>query len=186
MKKHTIAFLFLFVSLNSNAGGDEEVLNKVNESRAAIKEFASQLKGRLQNAMKEGGPENAIQVCNIAAPEIASTLSDKYQWSVARTSLKTRNPNNAPDDWERKILEQFEQRKQEGVDIKKLDFYEMTAEGFRYMKAIPTQGLCLTCHGDSIAEPLKEKLNQLYPEDQATGYKVGDIRGAFTLLHSKE
>ncbi len=52
---------------------------------------------------------------------------------------------------------------------------------FRYMKAIPTAEPCLTCHGVNVAEPVKAKLAQLYPQDQATGFKAGDIRGAFTI-----
>jgi hypothetical protein len=184
MNKTIVALFLITTAFNSFAGGDEDMQKEVNESRAAIKEFAGQLKVRLQNAIKEGGPENAIQVCNIAAPEIASTLSNKYEWKIGRTSLKTRNPKNKPDDWEQQVLAQFEQQKQEGADISKLDYYENTPEGFRYMKTIPTQGLCLTCHGEPISDPLKAKLDQLYPEDKAIGYKAGDIRGAFTILRS--
>jgi hypothetical protein len=28
---------------------------------------------------------------------------------------------------------------------------------------------------------VSQKLQQLYPQDQATGFKIGDIRGAFTI-----
>ena len=185
MIKIFTALLLILLSLNVFAGGDEETETYANESRAVIKEFAGQLVGRLKKAMQEGGPEKAIHVCHIAAPEIASNLSDKYNWSIGRTSLKTRNPNNNPDAWEQTVLEQFEQRKQDGADITTLDYYENTQEGFRYMKAIPTQGLCLTCHGETITDPIQKKLAELYPEDKATGFKTGDIRGAFTIIHAK-
>ena len=49
------------------------------------------------------------------------------------------------------------------------------------MKAIPTGGLCLQCHGTAIAPKLAEKLSELYPEDKATGYSEGEIRGAFVV-----
>lgn len=173
-------------AFNSYAGGDEEIINQINESRALIKEFAGQLKSRLKAAMKDGGPVNAIEVCNITAPDIASNLSNEFTWKIGRTSLKTRNASNLPDSWEAQVLRQFEQRKLSGEDISKLDYYENTEKGFRYMKAIPTQGLCLTCHGESIPEAVKVKLQELYPQDKATGFKAGDIRGAFTLLNTKE
>ncbi len=80
------------------------------------------------------------------------------------------------------MLQQFEQRKQKGEDIATLEYYETTQAGFRYMKAIPTKGLCLTCHGKTLAEPVKATLAELYPEDKATGFKVGDIRGAFSII----
>ena len=182
MTKLSTLLLLLVLITNAYAGGDEEMQTRVNESRAVIKEFAGQLVGRLQQALQEGGPENAIQVCNIAAPGIASNLSDKYNWSIERTSLKIRNPNNEPDAWEQTVLKGFEQRKQNGADVTKLDYYEMTPDGFRYMKAIPTQALCLTCHGETVADSVKSKLAELYPNDKATGFKIGDIRGAFTII----
>jgi cytochrome c553 len=52
---------------------------------------------------------------------------------------------------------------------------------FRMMKAIPTAEVCTQCHGSEIAEPVAAKLDELYPEDQARGFEVGDLRGAFTL-----
>ena len=40
---------------------------------------------------------------------------------------------------------------------------------------------CLACHGSKIAPEVSDKLKALYPKDQATGYKTGDIRGAFSI-----
>jgi cytochrome c553 len=106
-------------------------------------------------------------------------------WEVARTSLKPRNPNNAPDKWETQVLMEFETRKSAGEDPSKLVYTEIVEENghqvFRMMKAIPTAEVCTKCHGVELQEPVVEKLDELYPEDQARGYKVGDLRGAFTL-----
>ena len=54
-------------------------------------------------------------------------------------------------------------------------------KSFRFMKAIPTGEVCLKCHGGNIAPPIRAKLKELYPNDMATGYKLGDVRGAFTI-----
>lgn len=158
---------------------------RVTESRMAVKAFGKELITQLKQALEEGGPVKAIKVCNSEAPEIAAKLSNQYDWKIGRTSLKTRNPKNNPDEWETKVLQQFEQRKQNGEDISTLESYETTAKGFRYMKAIPTKGLCLTCHGDAIPESVKATLVELYPEDKATGFKAGDIRGAFSIIQNK-
>nr|VFK10650.1 MAG: Protein of unknown function (DUF3365) [Candidatus Kentron sp. LPFa]VFK26753.1 MAG: Protein of unknown function (DUF3365) [Candidatus Kentron sp. LPFa] len=53
---------------------------------------------------------------------------------------------------------------------------------FRYMKAIPTLEVCILCHGASLSPDVVAKLDELYPEDQARGFKVGDIRGAFSFM----
>jgi Protein of unknown function (DUF3365) len=183
-KTITITFCSLFL-LNTIAVAESEIDPRVIESRKVIKEFGGKLVKELKHSLEEGGPVNAIKVCNIEAPDITAELSDKYQWRIGRTSLKTRNPSNNPDEWELAVLQQFEQRKQNGEDISKLEYSEETDIGFRYMKAIPTKGLCLTCHGEDIQEPLKATLSELYPQDKATGFKAGDLRGAFTITQSK-
>jgi hypothetical protein len=150
-----------------------------------VQEFMQTLKKELQAAMQEGGPVNAVSVCNLTAPAIASTYSARNGWDVGRTSLKLRNPDNAPDAWERSVLEDFETRKLAGEDPARMEFYEVVRENgvteLRYMKAIPTAGLCLACHGEQVDSITKARLETLYPEDQALGYQAGDIRGAFTI-----
>ncbi|BAU46839.1 glutamate synthase [Sulfurifustis variabilis] len=159
--------------------------SRVAASRAAAKEFMETLKGELQAAMKTGGPTNAIEVCHTKAPAIAREISRAKGFDIGRTSLKTRNPDNAPDAWERKVLEDFEARKRAGADPATLEHHEtVTANGkatFRYMKAIPTAELCLNCHGRKLDPKVSATLKRLYPEDQATGFNVGDLRGAFTV-----
>ena len=121
------------------------------ESRAKVKAFAGSLKGALQAAIKEDGPGHAISVCNAQAPEIAASLSGLGGWSVGRTSHKLRNPNNAPDAWEAKVLAEFIARANAGEDFKTIEKAAVIEAGgtktYRYMKAIPVGQICLTCHG---------------------------------------
>ena len=140
--------------------------------------------------MKCGGFVNAINVCNLEAGPISETISAKSDWQVGRTSLNVRNAENAPDEWELMTLLKFEQRKAAGEDLKTIEYSEVvTKEGksvYRYMKAIPTGALCLKCHGGQLDNKVSAKLNELYPYDQAVGFNVGDIRGAFSLQKMKE
>jgi RNA polymerase-binding transcription factor DksA len=174
----------VFVLLPLSQANANELKQLTNTSQEIIENFSSHLKKELQEAIQAGGPVNAIEVCNTRASEIAASLSQKG-WHVGRTSLKVRNLSNLADEFEKKVLEDFERRKNGGHDIKQLAYYKMNEAGsqieFRYMKAIPTSELCLTCHGNDIAEPVINKLDQLYPNDKARAYKQGDIRGAFTL-----
>jgi len=158
---------------------------EVTASRETVQEFMQTLKKELQAGMQEGGPVNAVSVCNLTAPAIASTYSARYGWEVGRTSLKVRNPVNAPDAWERSVLETFEARKRAGEDPAKMEYHEVVRQDgageLRYMKAIPTAALCLACHGEHVDSITKTRLETLYPDDRALGYRVGDIRGAFTI-----
>jgi len=183
---HTVAGLVCAVAMIATAAAAGEMEERIERSRAAVKEFGGNLQAALKSAFAEGGPVNAIRVCNIHAPEIAAEISEKRGWEVGRTSLKVRNPTNAPDAWESAVLEDFEARKAAGRDPAKLEHAEIVTgpEGervFRYMKAIPTGGICITCHGESIAPEVIAVIDALYPEDEARGFAVGDIRGAFTI-----
>ena len=167
------------------AFADEDLAARIGASREAIKSFAGALQKQLKSAMTDGGPTAAIEVCNVAAPEIAQSESAARGWSVGRTSLKLRNPDNAPDEWELAVLRDFDARKAAGEDPGTLDHAEFVAvDGqriFRYMKAIGTQPVCIVCHGTSIGPEVVAKLDALYPDDRARGFTVGDIRGAFTI-----
>ncbi len=176
-----ISTVVLSLALTNAANAGNDLKPYAQKSKAVVKEFMTQLKGELQSAMKAGGPINAISVCNEKAPAIAQKLSDKYGWDIARTSLKTRNASNAPDAWETKVLNEFDARKAKGEDVKPMAYFEAVDNSFRFMKAIPTGEVCLKCHGENIAPPIKAKLKELYPDDMATGYKLGDVRGAFTI-----
>jgi hypothetical protein len=155
------------------------------DARRLSKALGQQLKSTLVAAMKSGGPEQAITVCNIQAPVIADQVSQEANWLVGRTALKIRNPDNAPDEWERAVLQAFEQRITSGEPVQNLEFAEVVEDQgqrvFRYMKAIPTAKPCLSCHGETLSKPVRQQLDTLYPDDQATGFRLNDLRGAFTL-----
>jgi hypothetical protein len=184
MKKRAV---FILVSLLSGtiAQADESLQPNIDEGKKIIKAFVTDLKGELQKSMKASGPVGAISTCHIVAPKIAREREAASGWHVGRTSLKLRNQDNKPDNWETAVLEEFETRKAAGEDPMKIVKAEVVEEEgrkfFRMMKAIPTGEVCTKCHGSKLEEPVKAKLEELYPEDKALGYKPGDLRGAFTL-----
>lgn len=180
-----VAALIVLGLCSAGLAGADEVQKRTEASRPVVQAFGGALKDALGKAMQEGGPAKAIEACNQVAPHIARDQSAKHGWEIGRTSLKTRNDANAPDAWERKVLESFEARKAQGENAEKIEHAEVVTENgkqyFRYMKAIPTGEVCLKCHGTEIDPALKAKLDSLYPNDQARGFKLGDIRGAFTV-----
>jgi len=184
MKRTILAVMISSIAFASAVAGQENNAN-VAEAKTIIKAFFEQLKGELGASMKAGGPVEAIKTCQLKAPSIASELSEKSGWKVGRTSLKLRNPSNAPDAWELVVLDKFEERKGAGEDPQKIAYAEVVEQNgkstFRFMKAIPTAELCLNCHGSELKPEVVEALDTHYVADKARGYKLGDIRGAFTL-----
>lgn len=167
----------------------QEATALTGEARTTVKSFFGALKGELVGALEAGGPIEALGVCNERAPLIAEQAAAGSGWQVGRTSLKLRNPDNAPDAWETAVLRNFAARAAAGEDLQQVEFSAIVDQQgqrtFRYMKAIPTaEKPCLACHGKTLAPQVQERLAELYPEDQATGYSAGELRGAFTLAKS--
>ncbi len=157
----------------------------VAASRKAAGALGEALREKLMAAMKTEGPIGALGVCNTAAPGIAQSKSAELGLKIGRTSLKLRNPSNAPDAWERSVLEGFEKKLAAGADPATLEHHETVETNgkktLRFMKAIPTGEPCLTCHGKAIAPDVAAEIKRLYPQDAATGFELKTLRGAFTV-----
>jgi len=158
----------------------------VAEANAIIKDFMTNLKGELQRALKDEGPVGAIGVCQQAAPAVTREASAKHGWDVGRTALRLRNQDNAPDEWERGVLEDFIAQREAGADPTKLSVTKVVSRDgeatFRYMKAIPlAKKPCAICHGTNVDPDLRAEILKRYPQDEAVGFEPGEIRGAFTL-----
>lgn len=157
------------------------------ESRTTAQQFSEQLGGTLKQQMQTGGVESAIPVCKQIAPALAAQHStDKI--IVKRVSNKNRNAiQGIPDAWEKTTLERFQTAINVDQQSQHLEFSEVVTENnhryLRYAKGIRVQALCLKCHGQEqdISPNVKKLLNEHYPDDHATGYKVGDLRGIISI-----
>ena len=183
MKKILTALCLAVLASGISAGSDEAA--ELDQAKIATAAFAGALKSELVSAMQSGGPIEAIDVCNTRAILIGEEVSIEQGMTLSRVSLKNRNPDNAPNEWQAEVLGSFEARKTAGEAPATLAWHEVadTENGkeFRFMKAIPTGAICLACHGQTLAPPVAEQLAKLYPEDKATGYSEGDLRGAFVV-----
>ncbi|MBK8974241.1 MAG: DUF3365 domain-containing protein [Hahellaceae bacterium] len=184
MKNYHLILVGLFTCGGNLSASAEENKVEVNvsEAQAIVQQFAGQLKPALQAAIAEGGPVNAINVCAEKAPEIARSLSEQSGWKVRRVSLKARNPSAVPDAWEKNVLEKFDQAIVAGQSPQSLAHQDIVNGQFRFMKAQGVEPLCLNCHGSNLAEDVLKTLRARYPEDRATGYELGQVRGAISLV----
>ncbi len=164
------------------ADSEQALISQEQQASALAQEFVGLLKPQLKQAMTEGGPAHAIAVCADVAPGIADALTAQSGWLVKRVSLKSRNASRAvPDNWERSVLDNFNRRQAAGEAAAQINFGEVTGGRFRYMQAQGVEPLCLTCHGKELSPIVVETLQQYYPDDWATGYDLGDVRGAISL-----
>lgn len=149
------------------------------------KQLAQAMIGELKSAVAEKGLVEGMDICRQKVKSIAKPLLEGKNFTLRRVSLKNRNENNVPDGWEAEMLAAFETRKAAGEDPAKITAAKVSDENgvktVRYLKAIPTQEMCLACHGEHLTPALTEKIKTLYPNDKAVGFKIGDIRGAFSF-----
>ena len=187
MKQILLGLFLVTLAFNSNADQHSRTSDQADiaDAKRAIKDFAGSLQAVLKTTMQAGGPVAAIGVCNTQATPISLKVAAEHDMALSRVSLKNRNPANAPNDWQTRVLEDFEKQHAAGKDIATLAWSETVQSGggqeFRFMKAIPTGAVCLNCHGTSIAPDVSQALAGIYPEDRATGFSEGDIRGAFVV-----
>lgn len=184
MKKRLIALAALSL-LATPLLADEAKLKE--EARGIAGKMPPKLLEVLDAEIKKGGHAEAMTVCRDKAPQMAKSLSEQTGWGIRRVSLKNRNPKAVPDAWEKAVLDDFDRRTAAGEKPTNMEVGAIVAEGdkkfYRYMKALPTQDLCLNCHGmpDRIEPAVQAKLKEIYPDDKATGYSLAEIRGAITI-----
>ena len=146
------------------------------------------LAGELKAAMQSGGVTNAVSYCNLAAYSLVDSLSKVHNAQIRRTSLKVRNPKDAPSSQELAVLKTYQN--QAGAGEPQMPFVT-TLEGERiaFYAPIHINSLCLQCHG-KIGETLSEDnyahIQELYPEDEATGYNDGALRGMWSISFDKK
>jgi len=160
----------LFVSAGSTEHADGDTLTA---GAAALKPY----KKALMTALKEGlagGTTNAVEVCRIEAPELAERHSTATT-RLGRSSHRLRNPDNAAPAW----LEPVITRYLDNPDAREPVSLELDDGARGYVEPIVTQPLCLACHGPAPAPELAAEISRLYPDDRATGFESGDLRGVF-------
>ncbi len=159
----------------ASAPGGPEAAALARADAAAMR-LASTLKARVVEEMGKGGPVAAVKVCNAEAPALAAQIQAETGVTLGRSSLRLRNPANGGPDWVRAWLDQQGERPAAGVAP-----VSTVADGkARVIKPIAVEAPCLACHGapEALAPDVRTELAQRYPADTATGYALGDLRGA--------
>jgi hypothetical protein len=132
----------------------------------------NELSTQLVSAMSNGGPALAIEACGKLAPKVAKEIGLKYDVSIGRTSARLRNSNNRTPEWAIPLPAEIPE---------KPIFKELVGGRTGALFPITLKVQCLTCHGpeENISADIRSELARLYPNDKATGFHEGDLRGWF-------
>ena len=141
------------------------------------------LGSHLAAALSQGGPAAAVEFCSTRAIELTAGVSDAEGLEMKRTSLRYRNPANAPDQHETEALRYFEAALDETRVLPDAWVQRVDRDEYRYYRPLTVAPPCLTCHGSAakIDPSVAEILEERYPGDVATGYAPGDLRGVIRV-----
>lgn len=147
----------------------------VQRAEAAMTALQRQLSARLLAEMGKGGPAAAVKVCRDEAQALTAKVVAEQGIEIGRTSHRLRNPANAPRPWVAKLLPAYAGRKADEVGLQAVDLGDRVG----VVKPLPTQPLCLGCHGErgAMAPEVREMVASAYPQDAATGFTAGEVRG---------
>jgi len=145
------------------------------EAAAAIASLRKGLGGALRNGLAKG-PVEAISACRLDAPRITGEIGEGRMMTVGRTSHRLRNPDNAPEDWMRPLLDEYRHVEPSPGSSRTVDLGD---RGMGYVEPIYLKPLCATCHGENVDPKLLASIREQYPDDEAVGFRVGEFRGLF-------
>ena len=169
---------------------EAEIVQKAHEIGNEIAVNSQKALGKkLQGALGSGGIENAIGYCSLQALPLVDSLSKQYNAEIRRVSKKNRNPADVPSDLEMQILEAYETQQADSIPLT-TNVQPLENGNYLFTKPIIIDNaLCLTCHGtndNGLTMTTVDFIKSKYPEDKATGYQLGDLRGMWSIVLPKK
>jgi hypothetical protein len=169
---------------------EAEIINRVNTLGDSISSEAQELfMSKISEQYEKNGFEAAAKYCSMEAYPLTDSLAKQYKVFLSRVSLKNRSPRNEAKGLEKELLEAYAYSKKEGIKLNTNVQFIHTGDTILYNKPIfIASNVCLNCHGskENISPEIQEILNNRYPNDKATGYQIGDLRGMWSLKFLKK
>ena len=140
-------------------------------------------KSNIQAVVAKDGLPGVVDFCHDNAMKLTDSLGKSHNVVIKRTSHKLRNSENKPDIDSEAVINEYlrlqeEQNNMEPVVMKDADGY------VHFYAPIKLKKECLKCHGTpgkEIPEPVYKLIKSKYPNDKATGFKVGELRGIWDI-----
>jgi hypothetical protein len=152
--------------------------------QAAMAAFSGRLRSELGQAIERDGALGAIDFCKVEAPRIADQAMAEHGVRLGRVAVpgRHRNPGNVADGWQALALADFQAAVAAGgapeAQVKAVRDGLPADVELRLARGIRVEPACLLCHGTAVAPELSAHIKQRYPDDRATGFSEGDLRGA--------
>jgi len=157
----------------------------IARGKAIATETFGVLSTNLQTALAAGGVSNALPFCSLAASPLTASVSERHGVKVRRVTHKPRNPAARASATETAVLDGFRAALTPGgPPPAPLATNLIAGQATFFAPIVISNPLCLQCHGEPGKDLSEENLvliRQHYPQDEATGFKLGDLRGAWRI-----
>jgi hypothetical protein len=103
---------------------------------------------------------------------------------LSRITHKARNPANKAMDAELNVIRLFQTDLASSRTPVPTLVTNASQAATVYVPVVISNPLCLMCHGKpgtEVSAELQATIRKLYPEDQATGFALGELRGAWRV-----
>jgi cytochrome c553 len=140
----------------------------------------------LIGAINEKGTAEAMSFCNTKAIHLTDSMAQNQGVAISRVSDQERNSNNKANAEELAYIKASKAKIRAGKKPSP-QIVELANMVVGYYPII-TNAMCLQCHGNigtNIGATTLAKLNTLYPNDQARGYGLDELRGIWVIEMSK-
>ena len=155
-------------------------VDRLAEGKRLTAEAFALLSKNLTEAIAKDGVPGSIGFCS----EKALPLTASVDANLRRVSHKARNPKNKADAAELEILNAYRETMKAGKPPEPQLRRQADGTETFFAPIVLANPLCLKCHGapdsDIDADTLAA-LRKLYPQDEATGFRVGELRGMWRV-----
>ncbi len=185
--KRPILLLLIASTLLINCKGKKKQPQQEKNYAKIGKKYALTTKAvlgkNLIGQLTKNGAVSALSFCNERAYPLTDSVSTAQKVSIKRVSDKYRNPKNQANDKELTYIEKFKKTLANGE--KPTPIIDKKDGKVHFYAPIVTNAMCLQCHGtpnEQIQPKTFAKIKELYPNDNATGYKANQVRGMWSIV----
>lgn len=169
--------LFLVASLYNYQLQQALIVKGAVDNARIIANEIIQAREYMSSVVRDEPAQNYNLVPQVVATQIAKKLTQNSNYYVRQVSLRYRNPENRPDDYEAQQLIKFKSGKlPEAYDI----VTSSRGKELRFMLSMKAEKSCLGCHGSFESAPRFVQMR--FPKGHYSyNYSLGEVIGAVSV-----
>jgi len=169
--------LFMALAYSNYRREQSLILKGAIDNARTISRQIIETRDYLSKSVTSEPEHNENLIPQVAATRVAQQLTRGSNYYVRQVSLRYRNPENQPDNFESIQLTAFR-------DVKAAETWQVSKEkgreSLRYLLPMVSDESCLTCHGSYDTAP--GYIQRRFPRGHFSyGYKVGEVIGAVSV-----